>query len=500
VTQSAPSNPFKFLDHYQETDEEKFAGRSADLQETLAIVARGRTSILYGGSGLGKTSLLLAAVVPALRSRGYDPIYLRLLDSPLAELCACVAKDLKEERIAPDDLPKMLEAPKRPVALIFDQFEEIFVRSRDRPQARPELAELFSLLSRVVHREGTSVRVMFSLREDYYGELLGLAGALEPGEIPSFRLSPLTAYGARQAIVRPLTVAKVAYEEPIVRLLVDEVAKYDFDPIILQILCTEVYREAAAREERPVRVTTADFEKSGGAVGVFRHYIESVDSSVTGDRSILVRAVLDALITSERTKRTVSVRELAQLAEPYGDTDASLVAGRAPSRLSFRASPTEIRDILELFRDKRLVRRLESRSGSNGEYRYELLHDRLVVIVREWLSLDDVFIRFRFAKSFIANLSEVGTWRSGPIAPLSHEQLRDLLDPWKDRLGLNVREAEFVLRSSVKERTESVTDWARLYDEMRSEGASQLVAGMFESPSPVLREGAAFAAGRIADS
>jgi hypothetical protein len=491
TTEVTPPSPFKFLNYYAEEDEKSFAGRSSDAQEILAVIARGRTAVLYGRSGLGKTSLLLASVVPELRKLGYDPVYIRHLESPVADLCAAVGAAL-HTKLGPDKLPAALTAPTRPVVLILDQLEEIFVRSRDRASDRREVTELFAVLAAIVRTQGTSVHLVLSLREDYYAELLGFTRDLEPGDIPSYRLEPLTAYGARQAIVRPLKNENLVYDESLIRLLVDEVAKFDFDPLILQILCTEVFRAAAARDERPVHLTTADFEKSGGAVGVFRRYIEGVGAGMEGDQSLLMRAILDAMITGERTKRSVSASELADRSGgAAADAGLPLLAGRASSRLSFRATAEEILTILDLLRDKRLVRRVESG-------RYELLHDRLVAIVREWLASDEVFVRFRFAKTFIANLSEAGAWRSGPIAPLSVEQLRDLLDPWKGRLGLSEREADFVLRSSVQAQSETVADWAAIYDELRPGGAVELIASLLESSVPGLRENAAFAAGRIA--
>lgn len=87
ATASEPSSsPFKFLDFFKEADHDLFAGRDREVNEVLAGILRARTLILYGRSGLGKTSLLLAGVFPEIRKRGLTPVYMRPFERPLDDL------------------------------------------------------------------------------------------------------------------------------------------------------------------------------------------------------------------------------------------------------------------------------------------------------------------------------------------------------------------------------------------------------------------------------
>ncbi|MFY0577482.1 hypothetical protein ACN28S_27015 [Cystobacter fuscus] len=110
-------------------------------------------------------------------------------------------------------MPHLLEelSAHQPLVIVLDQFEEFFVRFRDRPAAR---AELVVLLGHIYREQAANIRLVFSLREDYYAELEDLRAELPELTRYGLRLLPLTAYGARQAIVRPLQHSHFTYEEP----------------------------------------------------------------------------------------------------------------------------------------------------------------------------------------------------------------------------------------------------------------------------------------------
>src|SRR5512139_3961643 len=94
------ATPFKFLDYFEEAEADSFAGREEEVQEALVGLTRGRTYVVYGRSGLGKTSLLLAGLFPLLRQRGFHPMRVRLLESPVADFCTALATELGRPELA----------------------------------------------------------------------------------------------------------------------------------------------------------------------------------------------------------------------------------------------------------------------------------------------------------------------------------------------------------------------------------------------------------------
>src|SRR5215469_10371285 len=73
-----PEHPWIGLASFTEGDREFFAGRGEEIDELLRLVRRDILTLLYGVSGLGKTSLLQAGLFPALRTEDCLPVAIRL--------------------------------------------------------------------------------------------------------------------------------------------------------------------------------------------------------------------------------------------------------------------------------------------------------------------------------------------------------------------------------------------------------------------------------------
>ncbi|MDX1521725.1 MAG: SIR2 family protein [Anaerolineae bacterium] len=67
VVRPLPDSPYKFLDFYDTGDEHIFFGRKVEKQQLTSLIHAHRLTLLYGASGTGKTSLLLAGVQPSLQ-------------------------------------------------------------------------------------------------------------------------------------------------------------------------------------------------------------------------------------------------------------------------------------------------------------------------------------------------------------------------------------------------------------------------------------------------
>jgi hypothetical protein len=167
---------------FTEATQAYFHGRDAEAAELLRRVRRERLTILFGQSGLGKTSLLSAGLFPRLRASDFLPVYVRLdwtieQISPVAQIKQALAENLAEHVVegrapGPDETlwayfhVKETEFWNRrnrlitPV-LVFDQFEEIFTLGHGVASAEVVLDELAAL---VENRPPASVRA--ALEED----------------------------------------------------------------------------------------------------------------------------------------------------------------------------------------------------------------------------------------------------------------------------------------------------------------------------------------------
>jgi WD40 repeat protein len=215
-------NPWPGLPSFREQDQEFFFGREAETEALRRIVMREstRATVLFGRSGLGKTSLLQAGLFPRLRRQEVLPVAIRLAYGGERGLVAQV-----REAILAAAAEAGVEAPAFPAGpaeetlwesfhraganfwsasnrivvplLAFDQFEEIFTLGKKDPAGREafltELADLVEgrppaavkarldgepALAAGFSPERHDYKVLLSLRQDFLADLRGLRGRM----------------------------------------------------------------------------------------------------------------------------------------------------------------------------------------------------------------------------------------------------------------------------------------------------------------------------------
>src|SRR4029453_4176809 len=224
-------NPWPGLLAFREADQGYFQGRKAETEELFRLVMRERLSVLFGLSGLGKSSLLQAGLFPLLRRETIFPVYIRLdFSDPEPDLVGEVKADIAREASAahieappakaghtlreyfPRQDNAFWNAPNQPVIplLVFDQFEEIFTLGRVDPNRTRATEALIEQLADLVegrpparlkdrldeHPEETKeflfshhdYKILLSIREDFLPNLEALRTRMRALPLNRFRL------------------------------------------------------------------------------------------------------------------------------------------------------------------------------------------------------------------------------------------------------------------------------------------------------------------------
>ncbi|MCY2991187.1 MAG: hypothetical protein NTY19_25410 [Planctomycetota bacterium] len=288
----------------------------------------------------------------------------------------------------------------------------------------------------------------------------------------------MTAFGAREAIIRPLDHAGVSYSQVLVTRLINLLRDENFDPSMLQIICTEVYRQAVRRDASHVGLTEEDLSAVGGLEGILKNYLDIVmrslrDEAGPADENLLLaQMILDTLITREDTKQAVTLNDLTE-------------AG-------FLAREDEILSILRVFETRRLVR-CEIRDGQPW---YELVHERLVRPVQHWLKQDKDFFNYQIARDLVENSCRGGLWRSRPGLLLNCGQVEGVVGPYRERLRFDADNLEFLFRSAMFSRSREANYWAQRYG---LEASTAILLEAIQHPDAEMRLGAATVAGQFPD-
>lgn len=479
-------NPFKFLDYYDEDDASVFAGRSEEVMRILADFTRSRTFTLYGRTGLGKTSLLRAGLFPRLRDLGYLPIYIRLLDHPVDDLLNAVRRALGDPSLTKEDLPARLAGVSelaaaddiddsvRPVVLVLDQFEELFIRFERRPDERKALRVL---LREIASFPNSSVSILFSLREDYVAQMDDLQSDLPDVMTQSYRLLPLTAYGAREAILLSLKRASIEADATVLNALITELEARGFSPLVLQIYCTELYRAARKRNPAHIRFTEADMAAVGDIQAIHEKSLAELVKRLSASRALLLCCVLDVLKSADRTKLALRIADVVH---------PELAGPALSSTVYFLATEDDATWALNYLVSRRIVRKVPGEEGW-----FELLHDGMVPAIESWLPKNAQFVKFQQARISVETLSMFS-------AHLRQDYLLEGVQPWKHLLRLSATATAYVFRSVVLEQIDDVPYWAARYDTAAGAGsACTALAEWLDAEVPTQRAAAATAAGRL---
>jgi hypothetical protein len=387
-------NPWPGLDAFDEDSRRYFHGRDDEIEILTRRVEGSPLVVLFGKSGLGKTSLLKAGLMPRLRERRFVPVYVRLVlqedaPAPVAQLRDALGAALAAEGI---DAPPFADGetlwaylhrsglefwnaqnfPCTPV-FVLDQFEEVFTLGERRPEAiarlRVELGDLAE--NRIPAGLDASVglqlremryKFLISLREDFLPELEGWRAAIPSLGKVRMRLAPLRAAQALQAVY---AAAPHLMDERLAQRIVEFVAAAQtepaadsgatpaadlgtaqVEPALLSLFCRGL--NETRKHERKPRFDDAllDGAKQGILADYYRACFNGMPESVS-------RFIATELITEKGYRNSVS------------KDDAT------PEHLSEEQLSTLI--------DRRLLR-VEERYGMQ---RIELTHDLLTRVVRE---------------------------------------------------------------------------------------------------------------------
>src|SRR5215210_1184019 len=307
-------NPWPGLDPFDETDQEYFHGRTAEAGELVRLVRREPLTVLFGRSGLGKTSLLKAGLFPLLRGEDYLPVYLRLDYAEGAPAlreqifrglqAACDADRVQSAQPAGDESlwsffhrrdAEFWSERNRPVTpvIVFDQFEEIFTLGQETeasrvrsaaflaelgdlvenrpPDAVREVLEADSTAARRFDFKRSAVKLVLSFREDFLAEMEGLKEQMPSLMYNRFRLLAMSGVQAYEVITRAgghlvdddvaRRIIRLAWKnEPSPPVDPSDFPRIEIDPALLSVVCSELNHKRQQAKPPLERITPALLE------------------------------------------------------------------------------------------------------------------------------------------------------------------------------------------------------------------------------------------------
>lgn len=393
---------------YTKDDAAYFFGRERERELITANLMASRLTLLYGASGVGKSSVLNAGVVFQLHERalgnvaaGRNPesvvvAFSSWRDDPVQGLQNQIGKTAKQftpsetgaftnNASLVDFLRDWTERLESELLIILDQFEEYFLYHSGSAEG-----SFAAELPRAINRPDLRVNFLISIREDSLAKMDFFKGRI-PNLFDNYlRIEHLGRQAARSAITKPLKqynlthgdLPSVTIEDKLVEMVLDQVkvgevawsgsglgtikdAEHDdrIETPYLQLVMTRLWDEEAAAGIPMLRLET--LERLGGATSIVRTHLDKILSGFTPQEQNSAATVFRYLVTPSGSKIALTVADL----NTYTELHESHISG-----ILLKLSSHGVH----------ILRPVNPPSGVKGETRYEIFHDVLATTILDW--------------------------------------------------------------------------------------------------------------------
>jgi WD40 repeat protein len=392
---SSARAPYLGLAPFQPTDAERFFGRERLVNDVVTRLARQRFLAVFGASGSGKSSLLRAGLLPAIRagrlpgSQEWSTILLTPGEHPFEELAiqlgalqgvatGALRADLEAHPANLDLAVRQTLVGRPPLAhilLLVDQFEEVFTLCGDE---RERTGFIEGLLG-AVRSPRSRARVVLGVRADFYaqcGDYPELVAALQDAQL---LVGPMTESELRAVLTQPAAHAGLAIEPALVETALDDARDEPGALPLLSHALLETWKRHRGRA-----LTLADYLAAGGVQGAVAQTAEDVYAGLSAAQQRIARGIFLRLTAigegTVDTKRRASLEELRGGGDP-GET------GLVLERLAAARLVAVGEDSVEVTHEA-LIRSWPRLRGWLTEDRERLrLHRQLTRAAQDWDSL-----------------------------------------------------------------------------------------------------------------
>ncbi|MEJ2512896.1 MAG: BTAD domain-containing putative transcriptional regulator, partial [Anaerolineales bacterium] len=396
--------PFKGLQYFTEADSDLFFGREQIKAKLANHLCNGHClSVIVGASGSGKSSIVRAGLVPALKKDGpvlestkqnadSDNWKVRVI-TPTAQPIQMLATKLTDqvESVSAtatliDDLmqdPRSLylflsrSKHNQKTVLVVDQFEELFTLCRDEFEREAYIDNLLTALDSL----NGSFILIITLRADFYSHLSQYPALRDLAVTHQEYIGPMTTEELRRAIEEPAKRGLWEFETGLVDLILRDIGDEPGALPLLSHALLETWKRRAGH-----MLTLQGYEDAGGVHGAIAQTAENIYNSFSApDQTILRNIFLRLTEFGEGTEDTRRRASLKELISHEGDTDriTAILNKLAEARLVTLAEDSAEVAHEALIREWPQLREwlMEDREGI-------LLHRHLTDSTREWELLE----------------------------------------------------------------------------------------------------------------
>jgi WD40 repeat protein len=420
--------PFKFLDSYSAKDKDLFFGRTQEIEDLYRMIYQSNMLLVYGTSGTGKTSLIQCGLAGKFQPQDWLALYVRRgnnlndsLDKAIADAGGIHVADLDKS------FKDIYRKSFRPLYLIFDQFEELFILGTAEEQSK------FLKTVKAILNIEQPVKMIFSIREEYLGHMYDFEKEIPQLMRKKLRVEPMDSKKVKDVIEgvtgeRFCISLKAGEEQGIIDSIFQKVRGKDKTGTIqlpyLQVFLDKLYM-----------TTTGDVDHNADAVF-------SMDTiNKIGDIGDILRDFLEEQVKAISLEQRVNADDIWRILSPFATLEGTKKPISVPTLLvDLNLNDDElVRNTVSAFTARRILK--ETEGGI-----YELVHDSLAKKIAEKRSDEDV------ALLEVKRMIETQVALNESARELFTQKQVGIIDLYWNKLasGLNDDEKSFIEKSREK--------------------------------------------------
>ena len=306
------SSPYLGLSKFETEDSSKFFGRNNWITQLTNYFTENNVLLLLGASGSGKSSLIRAGLIPALKDQ---PSYQELVNltfvpdaNPfLSFRSSLLNKKYKQsdtelaETVKEDTIIKVVQSLKRDSKwLIFiDQFEELFTTT---PKEERDI--FIKSLIGLLEKSDASIKVILTMRADFLDKLSPYKKLGEIHDNSSRMLTDMDDSELRLAIAEPAARNGVTFEQGLIEQIIADFHQQAGSLPLLQFTLNELWKKENIQDRV---LNTKTYQDLGGVTGALQQQADKIYDQFNEQERKAAQNIFIALIGSE-SKEAVSKR------------------------------------------------------------------------------------------------------------------------------------------------------------------------------------------------
>nr|MDZ8062955.1 hypothetical protein [Nostoc sp. EkiNYC01] len=395
--------PYRGLFHFSPDDAEYFFGREVFIEKLSKATQTQNFISVLGASGSGKSSVVLAGLVPKLQQQGHwkfthfrpGPEPFHALAEALVPLYEPEKNDTEQmyqarqlaEYFVNDSVPlkdvfRRIERnyPNNRVLLIADQFEELYTLCSDEKIRRRFLDTLLASFQFSGVNFHSLPILVTTMRADFLGNVLSYRPFADVLQIGDIKLSTMNRSELSQVIEKPAKKLEVTFEAGLIERILDAVENRPGNLPLLEFALTELWKRRTGKQ-----LTHTAYEAIGKVEGALASYAENKYDNLTTIEQEKVRHIFIQLV--QPGEGTEDTRRLATKAE-LGEATWKLVTKLADARLVVTSENASGQQTVEVVHEALIQNWEKLRQWMKTDRDFRAWQEKLRVAKNQWRDND----------------------------------------------------------------------------------------------------------------